>query len=47
MQSQGWQAGRSAFEVGYESVSQFTRECRRLFGTPPKRHATQQSAGRR
>jgi AraC-like DNA-binding protein len=46
LQSQGWQAGRSAFEVGYESISQFTREYRRLFGAPPKRHATQQTAGR-
>ncbi|QDK36363.1 AraC family transcriptional regulator [Bdellovibrio sp. NC01] len=28
-------AGSAAFEVGYESQSQFTREYRRLFGAPP------------
>ncbi|MBR5704403.1 MAG: helix-turn-helix transcriptional regulator, partial [Deltaproteobacteria bacterium] len=30
-------AGTAAFRVGYESQSQFTREYRRLFGTPPLR----------
>lgn len=30
-------AGSAAFEVGYESRSQFTREYRRLFGEPPMR----------
>jgi AraC-like DNA-binding protein len=30
-------ASRAAFEVGYESVSQFTREYVRLFGAPPRR----------
>ena len=25
-------ATRAALEVGYESTSQFTRECKRLFG---------------
>ena len=28
----------AALEVGYESVSQFGREYKRLFGEPPKRH---------
>jgi AraC-like DNA-binding protein len=28
-------AGSAAFAVGYESVPQFTREYRRLFGLPP------------
>jgi AraC-like DNA-binding protein len=28
---------RAAFEVGYESVSQFTREYGRMFGLPPGR----------
>ncbi len=43
MQAQGWQAGRAATEVGYESISQFTREYRRLFGAPPKRDALRHS----
>ncbi len=30
-------AASAAFEVGYESPSQFSREYRRLFGAPPKR----------
>jgi len=30
-------ASRAAFEVGYESPSQFSREYSRLFGVPPKR----------
>jgi AraC-like DNA-binding protein len=35
----GHSASSAAFEVGYESVSQFTREYRRLFKAPPKRDA--------
>ncbi len=27
----------AAFEVGYESTSQFTREYKRFFGQPPMR----------
>jgi len=30
-----------AFEVGYESPSQFSREYSRLFGVPPRRHAVE------
>jgi AraC-like DNA-binding protein len=30
-------AGRAAFQVGYESPSQFSREYSRLFGLPPLR----------
>jgi AraC-like DNA-binding protein len=30
-------AARAAYEVGYESPSQFSREYRRLFGAPPAR----------
>ncbi|MCE9687340.1 AraC family transcriptional regulator [Shewanella sp. AS16] len=30
-------AGTAAFQVGYESASQFSREYSRLFGVPPKR----------
>jgi len=30
-------AATAAFQVGYESPSQFSREYRRLFGSPPKR----------
>jgi AraC-like DNA-binding protein len=33
----GLDAAGAAFEVGYESASQFNREYRRLFGQPPKR----------
>jgi AraC-like DNA-binding protein len=33
----GVDATTTAFEVGYESVSQFSREYRRLFGEPPAR----------
>jgi len=34
---EGVDATRAAFEVGYESTSQFTREYKRLFGQPPMR----------
>jgi AraC-like DNA-binding protein len=33
----GLDAANAAFEVGYESPSQFSREYARLFGAPPKR----------
>ncbi len=33
----GVDATSAAYEVGYESVSQFSREYRRLFGQPPRR----------
>jgi AraC-like DNA-binding protein len=35
MMSEGMSASSAAFAVGYESVSQFTREYRRMFGLPP------------
>lgn len=35
----GLDAASAAFEVGYESPSQFNREYRRFFGTPPMRDA--------
>jgi AraC-like DNA-binding protein len=31
----------AAFEVGYESPSQFSREYSRMFGVPPRRHAVE------
>ena len=37
MLEENYDAGTAAFQVGYESQSQFTREYRRLFGTPPLR----------
>lgn len=37
MLEDGLSASSAAFEVGYESVSQFTREYRRLFEAPPRR----------
>lgn len=39
MLDQGFSASNAAFEVGYESISQFTREYRRMFQAPPKRDA--------
>ncbi len=35
LRSEGLSASSAAFAVGYESVSQFTREYGRLFGLPP------------
>ena len=37
MLSEGRRASQAAFAVGYESVSHFTRDYGRLFGTPPRR----------
>ena len=34
---EGLDAGSAAFEVGYESPSQFNREYKRFFGQPPMR----------
>ncbi|MCP3713218.1 AraC family transcriptional regulator [Paraburkholderia sp. CNPSo 3274] len=34
----------AAFEVGYESASQFSREYTRMFGAPPKKDSTQAKA---
>ena len=39
MLSDGTNATHAAYAVGYESVSQFTREYGRLFGSPPLRDA--------
>ncbi|MFA7414067.1 MAG: AraC family transcriptional regulator [Rhizobium sp.] len=38
--SQSFKASAVAYEVGYESASQFTREYARLFGHPPARDAS-------
>lgn len=40
MLSEGVSASHAAFTVGYESVSQFTREYGRLFGQPPVRETS-------
>jgi AraC-like DNA-binding protein len=37
MLNENQDAASAAFEVGYESPSQFSREYSRLFGAPPKR----------
>jgi AraC-like DNA-binding protein len=34
---QGMNPSMAAYEVGYDSPSQFSREYTRLFGTPPRR----------
>jgi AraC-like DNA-binding protein len=34
---EGLDAASAAFEVGYESASQFNREYKRFFGQPPMR----------
>lgn len=43
MIADGIRAGDAAFAVGYESVSQFTRDYARLFGAPPRRDLTRAS----
>lgn len=40
----GTTASRAAYEVGYESVSQFSRDYVRMFGTPPKRDTHKKTA---
>jgi AraC-like DNA-binding protein len=37
MLGEGLDAASASFRVGYESPSQFSREYRRMFGTPPRR----------
>lgn len=37
MLTDGEKAGDAAHSVGYESVSQFSREYARMFGAPPRR----------
>ncbi|MGH1558865.1 hypothetical protein ACRAWD_16600 [Caulobacter segnis] len=37
----GQSATSAAFAVGYESISQFSREYRRKFGAPPRNHMIQ------
>lgn len=39
MLAEGVSASSAAFSVGYESVSQFTREYGRMFGLSPVRDA--------
>ena len=41
MLAKGLKPSVAAYEVGYESVPQFTREYRRLFGQPPARETLQ------
>lgn len=40
MMNEGCAAGHAAYQVGYKSVSQFTREYKLLFGSSPAKHAT-------
>jgi AraC-like DNA-binding protein len=41
MASNDVNVSHAAFQVGYESPSQFSREYARMFGTPPKRDVTE------
>lgn len=41
MLSENFDAANAAYEVGYESASQFNREYNRMFGTPPKTNVNQ------
>ncbi|UQN09800.1 AraC family transcriptional regulator [Deinococcus sp. QL22] len=45
MTAEGWSASRAAFAVGYESVSQFTREYGRMFGLPPVKDTAAMRSG--
>ena len=45
MLSEGRSASSAASAVGYESVSQFTREYGRMFGLPPVRDTRMASSG--
>jgi len=47
MLSDGEKAGAAAFTVGYESVSQFSREYARMFGSSPSRAASRAPGGQR
>jgi AraC-like DNA-binding protein len=39
MVSEGMDAANAGYRVGYEDASHFSREYRRFFGDPPRRHA--------
>lgn len=41
MLTQSFDAAKAAYEVGYESASQFNREYKRMFGLPPKTNINQ------
>lgn len=41
MLAENFDAVKAAYEVGYESASQFNREYKRMFGTPPKTNVNQ------
>jgi AraC-like DNA-binding protein len=45
MLNEGLDAASAAFEVGYESASQFSREYKRFFGQPPMRDVKERRAG--
>jgi AraC-like DNA-binding protein len=45
MVSRGANVETAAFQVGYESPSQFSREYSRMFGEPPKRNVTRLEQG--
>ncbi len=44
MVADGINAANAAYQVGYESASQFSREYSRMFGTPPKKDAQEHRA---
>ena len=46
MLSEGMSASAAAYQVGYASSSQFSREFKRLFGLSPRLEAQREAAGR-
>lgn len=45
MSEENFNVTQAALEVGYESVSQFIREYKKLFGVPPRRDVAKKSRG--
>ena len=44
MVARGYSASQAAYEVGYTSPNQFSREYKRIFGLPPKKSIAERSA---
>lgn len=46
MVARGYSASQAAYEVGYTSPNQFSREYKRIFGLPPKKSIAERSASK-